>query len=503
MLDAQQGDEHLVLSQEIVTTHQFSKGAVNMEVTATLLDDSGNLYVSGILADGKTLNLGCGASLSNPVNSLTDTFLVKFNAAGVCQWQRKWGSNATDPYSTRTSFGLSDLALTPGGTVVMLDGQYFSFGIFNSPGAKTAIMREVNASGTLIWSEALPAYSGRTIEPVAVGVDQADQITITGYHNTSFSFGSTPVNNATGDEEVFVLNWKARNQATNARARSWSRSFGGVGSNQPADLDVHKQSGDIAIAGNYSNIHIAVNGTAAPASTTIATDVFIQVLDKNGGHKASRHSEGSGATNYTGSDFKSVSAIAFSSGSSAKLYLIGTYKGDFNAGQTSNSLVQDSGFGLKSTFQMNSNAATDTDWFMVGYYDAAMTATERWATSGLTDLIDGGTDIAVEVNGFPSVVAFSGYTRDGACGSNPDSAGCTSSFTGFAEVLNGTAPVPGNFNAYSQRYINQSSRADEVDLNIGSSRLIVSGKLDKANKNLGGGVLPGSNDFVASYFFTF
>ena len=196
-----------------------------------------------------------------------------------------------------------------------------------------------------------------------------------------------------------------------------------------------------------------------------------------------------------------MSAVAFSSGSFAKLYLIGTFKGEFKAGLGSNSLVQDDGFDPKKTVYGPGLSNTDTDWFMVGYYDSAMTATERWATSGLTTLIDGGTDIAVEVNGFPSVVAFSGYTRDGSCGSNPDDAGCTSSFTGFAEVLNGTAPVPSDFNFYSQRYIGQSSRANKVDLNVGSSRLIVSGELDKANKNLGGGVLPRSNDFVVSYSF--
>ena len=494
MFDAQEGEEHLVLSQEIVTTHQFSKGAVNMEVTATLLDGNGNLYVSGTLGQGKTLNLGCDGPLSNPQGSLTDSFLVKYNDAGVCQWQRSWGSDDTHPYYLQTALGGSDLALTPSDTVVMLDKQYFSFGIYSGPSAKSAIVREVDDSGSVVWSDALVAIQGKSIDPVAVGVDDNNRITITGAHDVSFKFGSSNVINATSDAEVFVLSWDG------TRARSWSRSFGGMGRNVPADLDVHRASGDIAIAGNYSDAHSDVNGTAAPASTTSSTDVFIQVLQSNGAHKASKHSEGGGSINHTGSDFKSVSAIAFSPGQFSKLYVIGTYRGEFQAGGTSNSLVQDNGFLDENTDHLSGNDA-DTDWFMVGYYDAAMTATERWATSRLTDLIDGGTDIAVEVNGFPSVVAFSGYTRDGVCGSNPDGSGCTPSYTGFAEYLNGNQQIPSAFNFYSQRYIGQSSRANKVDLDNSSSRLIVSGELDKANKNLGGGALPGSSDFVVSYSF--
>ena len=497
MLNAGEGDEHLTLSQEITTNHEFSKGALNMEVTATVLDDNGNLYVSGTFRDGSTLDLGCGTPTTNPSGSLTDSFLAKFDDSGACLWQRSWGSTASDPYATRVAYGPSDLALDGNGeVVVMIDGQYYTSGIYSGfPPGEAGTVRKINAGGTQIWQDTLGSVSGTTKHLVAVGVDDASNITVTGYHNASFKFGGASLINNTGGDEVFVLNWDS------SENRAWGKTFGGVGENRPVDLAVHKQSGDIAVAGNYTNAHRHLNGTNAPPSTTVATDVFIQVLNKNGGHKAWKNSEGNVATNHTGSDYKRAEAIAFTPGSNAKLYLIGTFRGQLLGGQFTNSLNAQNGSAPLDTAYGSSNNG-DTDWFVVGYFDTAMTFTEEWEASGLADVLDRGTDIALSVDGPNTVWAFSGAAKGGLCGINPDDPNCAASLMGFAEVIYGTTQLlPATLSAYSQLYPNQSSSAQTVDLDYSDSRLVVSGELDGTNKNLGGGALSGSDDFVVSYSF--
>lgn len=145
--------------QPMTTSHQFStapdiSGPGSWEVADVVIGQDEGTYLSGEFFPGNDngiseLDFGCSQPLENPSSSLTDVFLVKFDENGVCQWQRSWGSDETNPDEDQLDYSANDLELTPQNNVVLAAEKLLQPQQPTNYNVSTAgWLREINQAGT-------------------------------------------------------------------------------------------------------------------------------------------------------------------------------------------------------------------------------------------------------------------------------------------------------------------------------------------------------------------
>lgn len=170
-------------------------------------------------------------SLGGPNVGLPDAFVSKFDASGTLQWSRQFGTSADD-----TSFGVSADGL---GNVYISGRTFGSLGGPNA-GGNDAFVAKYDASGTLQWSRQL----GTSADDISNGVsaDGLGNVYIAG--GTSGSLGGP---NA-GGQDAFVSKYDV------SGTLQWTRQLGkNVESGQDVSWGVSADGlGNVYIAGGTS-----------------------------------------------------------------------------------------------------------------------------------------------------------------------------------------------------------------------------------------------------------
>ncbi|QED29277.1 hypothetical protein FRD01_18965 [Microvenator marinus] len=427
--------------QELSSTHIFShapglSGSGFWQAESIVVDSSGNSYVLGDFSDNSSLSFGCTGSLSNPQYSQRDIFLVKFDDDGDCVWQISLGDNASSQITESTSYTAADLSITPNDTVVVALNQYFiPFG----PGdyARTMGFFEYDGSANLVWSDVFTAFADTNKNVVAI---------------------------ASGDDDVYVLRWGPRSGSS--RTQSWAESFGGLGSNQPADVAIDQDNGDIAIVGNYDDEHTDLDSNAGNSTDTNA--IFIQTLESDGTPITSLTS------NMASGEYGVATATAFDTDS--ELYLAGYFEGE---------IIRNSG--LAPTFFTSSLTSNVQDGLLIRYDSASLSSV---SISGHSNDSSTREEILGISAPFNNVVVVSGETCSVV--------ECVPS--GFTHEFTGSYTKP---TSYLIEYSSENYRFNDVFSTYGSSFLIyVVGQARGINIDLGGDVLTGGHDLVAAYEIT-
>ena len=143
----------------------------------------GSVYVTGV-----TRSFGAGGD---------DAFLLKYNANGVLQWQRTYGT-APDAENSGSEMGI-DVAAAPDGSGVVVLGNYRDGNIF---------LAKFNPAGTLIWDR---TWGGNQEGASAIAIAPNGTIYVTGI---TFSFD-------VDQGDAFLLSF------TSAGALNWQRTWGG------------------------------------------------------------------------------------------------------------------------------------------------------------------------------------------------------------------------------------------------------------------------------------
>lgn len=172
------------------------------------VDASGNVFITGYFEC--TVDFGGGILTSIGSNEI---FLAKFNADGVHQWSKRFGSTSADR-------GLA-IAVDASGNVIMA-GRFigtvdFGGGGLLGAGGQDIFLAKYDTNGAHLWSKRFG--SGGTDVARGLAVDDSENIFITGSFNGTVDFGSGAMTSA-GQSDIFLAKFRSDG------ANFWSKKFG-------------------------------------------------------------------------------------------------------------------------------------------------------------------------------------------------------------------------------------------------------------------------------------
>jgi len=245
--------------------HVWSRGfgdtSTSVDGIAVTTDASGGIFLTGAFTG--TTDFGGGPLTS----SESDVFLAKYDASGVHQWSKGFGSVprdvaydvATDPagnVAITGNFGFH----TNGGTID------FGGGPLVGAGSTDIFVAKFDGSGIHLWSRAF----GDTDfdQGNAITADADGSVAVTGRFRIGADFGGgyRPV---AGQNDVFVAKFDATG------VHQWSQSFGGNNSEIGNGIAVDP-SGAVLLTGHFGSPTNFGGGTLTGAG---ANDIFIAKFD--------------------------------------------------------------------------------------------------------------------------------------------------------------------------------------------------------------------------------
>lgn len=225
------------------------------------VDGSGNVYVTGYFSD--TATFGTASKSSAGAN---DTFVAKYNAAGMLLWVQSIGGTDGDSGQQVAVDGSGNVYVTGsfGGTA--------NFGTITKTAAGTYDMFVAKydpVAEVWRWVQTV-GHTGISIGR-AIALDGSGNVYVTGYFENTVTFGTTSKISA-GSSDIFVVKYSTTG------TMEWVQTAGG------ANFD---QGYGIAVDGN-SNVYVtgAFSGTATFGSTVKTsvgeTDIFITKYNPSG-----------------------------------------------------------------------------------------------------------------------------------------------------------------------------------------------------------------------------
>lgn len=244
-----------------VWAHQFG-GALYDYAGGAAVDAAGNAYFGGYYTGTGRFDDGIDTFPAQGGTTDIDAFLVKFNAAGVRQWARRFGGNAFDE--------IRSVRCDSAGNVFMA-GLYYSSTMaldaitLTNAGGEDGYLAKVDSSGTVMWAHNFGSAGNERINSVAF--DSADNVFFAGMFANSVSFGGPTLTSA-GLVDIVGGAYNT------AGVHQWSRSYGGASDDAMFDLGVNAL-GDLYMTGRYSG---SVSFGGATHTSAGSTDFFLVKL---------------------------------------------------------------------------------------------------------------------------------------------------------------------------------------------------------------------------------
>lgn len=149
-------------------------------------------------------------------------------------------------------------------------------GVLTSAGAQDIFLAKFDANGAHQWSK---RFGGAGMDVGnAVTIDDAGNISITGYFRGPVSFGGTSLAGHTL-QDIFVANFDG------AGLHRWSHWYGGSGNDQGHDI-VADGSGNVIVTGQYNGAVFFGGVASTPGFGSL--DLFVMKLNAAGGYQWSK-----------------------------------------------------------------------------------------------------------------------------------------------------------------------------------------------------------------------
>lgn len=480
--------------QPVTNSHIFSKApnAKNntWKAAEVVTDANGNIYYAGFLRarDNDSIDFGCGA-FQNTNGSLVDAFLIKFDKHGTCQWQKTFQDNTSSLSKLRKGFMADDLTLSSTGNPILVYRV-----ISDDPGVNYTNtypgIAEYSQSGTLKWKDVRkqkPAVNSQFILQAAGA--SSDRLFVAGWTDHQASFAGNFVGSGN-----MVMAWGPLQNGT--RSEKWMRRFGDIDA-EVTDLAV-SPDGTATFVGNYSDAFDYLDGSSAPLAGN--GSMFIQSVTQDG---SILQQWGSHSTGPTAWDRESISAVDF--GPDGALYLGGIFRGYLN-------YRLDLGGGRSNSYMPAlPNSDENNDYFVLKYEGISQLPRKKtagslldWHISGMYTINQQGTEVALrneklrDLDASVNWVAISGQ----ACNYNVKECFQTD---GFMHIFQrGNMPASGqNYQKLTRRLLTSQGEG-AIGWNIAvdpvNENVVWNGYNSQDQySSLGGGTLPGTDYFIASY----
>jgi len=239
---------------------------------AIAVDNSGNVYATGLFANTADFDPGAGVFNLTSAGSW-DIYIVKLDSSGIFQWAKRVGSTGDD----------RGLSIATDGASVYLTGMFsatvdFDPGVatFNltSAGTVDVFVMKVDASGNFLWANRLGGSSDDHGNSIAL--DAASNVYVTGYFTGNVN-GIANLNSA-GQTDIFIF------KLTTTGASAWAKKMGSSGLDEGNGITV-SSTGNVYSTGTFQvTVDFNPGGGNFNLSCTGGPywDAYIQKLDASG-----------------------------------------------------------------------------------------------------------------------------------------------------------------------------------------------------------------------------
>ncbi len=196
-------------------------GTANMDDqgTAIALDALGNVYVTGV---------------ANMAGDGNDLVLLKYNSSGSLLWQMTYSNNLTSSNAQGLALGIDS------------DGNIYLTGYCsNNSGFTGIITQKYSPDGTRLWSNEEHGPEGLDARGFGLAVDNAGNISVSGYCNTS-SHGN----------DIIVVKYDGSGN------RLWLQTRNGTGNGDDRALGIAVDASDNIYVTGYENTYHITNSNS-------------------------------------------------------------------------------------------------------------------------------------------------------------------------------------------------------------------------------------------------
>jgi hypothetical protein len=246
---------------------------------AVTVDAAGDIYLTGGIQG--TANFGGGSCNITSAGGY-DVFVAKLNAAGTCQWGKKYGDANND------QFGWG-IAAIPGGEVAVV-GEFEGAANFGAGLNTTSlgssdvfVMRIKNTDGNSVWAKQFGDAGYQTAYSVAADAQGANLV-VAGAFDGSIDFGGGALTNPNvGTDDIFVAKLAAGDGAF-----GFGKRFGGADDQTPTRV-AFDGLGNVLLVGDYQGTFSFGGGNLTNADAGNTTrDAFVAKLTGTGAFLWSR-----------------------------------------------------------------------------------------------------------------------------------------------------------------------------------------------------------------------
>ncbi len=213
--------------------HQWSRGFGDASIqiaTSIAVDNAGYAVITGYFYG--TLNLG-GGGLVSAGNE--DIFLARYSSAGGHVWSRRYG-DANHQRGIAVATDASRNIILTGMNAGTVD---FGGGTLNSPDNQDVFLAKFDAGSNHEWSKIFG--DGNQQNAMALAIDGAGFIYLTGYFSGTINFGGNNLVNASG-VNIFLAKFNP------GGLHQWSQRYGDVGTQRA--YSVATAAGTVCITGS-------------------------------------------------------------------------------------------------------------------------------------------------------------------------------------------------------------------------------------------------------------
>ena len=268
-------------------------------------DASGNTIAAGNFSGTVQID---GLSLTSPVGSNRNLYVVKYDPQGTVLWARRAGDAGPGSGYSATSLSVTTDAL---GDVYVV-GDYtgrITFGsttLVSTGFGINAFVAKYSANGTPLWAQTVSGNQGA--DNYTVAVDGAGNVLVGGSYYGTISFGTLSLTSLSPmDGDVFLAKYNSQGVI------QWARSIGGSSDDYVSSVCSDTQ-GNVYISGSFASY--ATFGTQSVVSNG-GTDVYLAKYNAQG--TLQWVNSYGGATN----DFGNSTVVD----SAGNVYLAGSFSG--------------------------------------------------------------------------------------------------------------------------------------------------------------------------------
>ena len=242
-----------------------------------VVDSSGNICVFGRYYSSSTVSLGLdtyGNSVSLPVTTNNNCFLIKYNASGTPQW-------ANSIAATLPGEGDESIAVDSSGNVY-ISGPYYSSSSVSLGNSISLVAGtnnqsytiKYNASGTAQWSNSISSSHG--VYALGIETDSSGNVIVTGYYNSSSlvfvgNSVSLPSTASFPARDAFIVKYNTGGTA------QWANSINDSGTGNLKGLDIATDSnGNVIVTGHYNGSPSFTPTISLPSSQGYANPFIVK-----------------------------------------------------------------------------------------------------------------------------------------------------------------------------------------------------------------------------------